>query len=290
MIPAQASRTAYRVALRRATHQLLDAPPVFVDPVAISILGPETEAALRADPQRFDDSRFGPAMRAFMAVRARFAEEQLAHARAAGVRQLVILGAGLDTFAYRSRLDDPPLAVWEIDHPATQAWKRELLGAAGIGAPTQLSFVAIDFQREALADKLAEAGFDARAGAVFSWLGVTQYLAADDIFATLRYVAGATAAGGGVAFDYSVAPHLLSVVERWAYEALAARVSAAGEPWLSVFVPEELVAAVRACGFAVSRDVGPDELHACYLAGRSNPLRLGRLARLLWAGSAAYSC
>ena len=288
MIPAQASRTAYRVALRRAAHQLLDAPPVFADPVAIDILGPETAAALRANPQSFDDSRSGAVMRAFMAVRARFVEEQLAQARAAGVRQLVILGAGLDTFAYRSRLDDPLLVVWEVDHPATQAWKREMLAAAGIAAPRELTFVAIDFQREALADKLAAAGFDARAGAVFSWLGVTQYLAPDDIFATLRYVAGATAAGGGVAFDYSIAPHLLSMTERWAYEALAARVRAAGEPWLSAFVPDELVAAARACGFSVVRDVGPDELHARYLTGRADQLRLRGLARLLWAGAAAY--
>jgi methyltransferase (TIGR00027 family) len=289
VIPAQASRTAYRVALRRATHQLLDTPPVFVDPVAIEILGPETAAALRADPARFDDGRFGPAMRAFMAVRARFAEEQLAAARAAGVRQLVILGAGLDTFAYRTNLAEPPLAVWEVDYPATQAWKRELLAAAGIAAPPQLTFASIDFARESPADVLAAAGFDARAGAVFSWLGVTQYLTADDLFATLRYIAGATAAGGGVAFDYSVAPHLLSLPERWAYDALAARVREAGEPWLSAFVPEELVAAARECGFAFVRDVSPEDLHARYLNDRLDRLRLGRLARLLWAGAAAYT-
>jgi methyltransferase (TIGR00027 family) len=289
LIPSQASRTAYRVALRRAVHQLLDVPPVFVDPIAIRILGPETATALRADPQRFDDRRFGPAMRAFMAVRARFAEEQLTHARAAGVRQFVVLGAGLDTFAYRTRLDDPALRVWEVDHPATQAWKRELLAAAGLVAPPELAFVAIDFAREALADVLAAAGFDAGAGAVFSWLGVTQYLVADDIFATLRYIAGATAAGGGVTFDYSVAPHLLGLAERWAYQALAARVSEAGEPWLSSFAPEDLVEAVRACGFPVVCDVGPEDLHARYLASRTDQLRLGRLARLIWAGAAPYA-
>jgi len=288
VIPAQASRTAYRVALRRATHQLLDVPPVFVDPVAIRILGPETEAALRADPQRFDDSRFGPAMRAFMAIRARFTEQQLAHARAAGVRQLVILGAGLDTFAYRGRLDDPPLAVWEVDYLATQTWKREMLAAAGISVPPQLTFAAIDFARESLADVLANAGFDARAGAVFSWLGVTQYLVPDDVFATLRYVAGATAAGGGVAFDYSVAPHLLGLAERWAYHALGARVRAAGEPWLSAFVPDELVAQLQACGFRAVRDLSPHELRERYLAGRADQLRLGRLARVIWAGANVY--
>ena len=288
MIPAQASRTAFRVALRRATHQLLDVPPVFVDPVAIDILGPDTAAELRADPASFDDSRFGPAMRAFMAVRARFAEEQLAAGRAAGVRQLVILGAGLDTFAYRANLDEPPLAVWEVDHPATQAWKREMLAAAGLAVPARLRFAAIDFTREPLADVLAASGFDARAGAVFSWLGVTQYLVADDVFATLRYIAGATAAGGGVTFDYSVAPQLLSLTERWAYDALAARVRAAGEPWLSAFVPDELVAQLRACGFRAVRDVSPEELRERYLAGRTDRLRLGRLARLIWAGADLY--
>jgi methyltransferase (TIGR00027 family) len=205
------------------------------------------------------------------------------------VRQFVILGAGLDTFAYRARLDDPPLAVWEVDHPATQAWKREMLAAARIPAPPQVAFVAIDFQRETLADRLAAAGFDARAGAVFSWLGVTQYLEADEIFATLRYVASAVAAGGGIAFDYAVAPQLLSMPERWAYDALAARVSAAGEPWLSSFVPEQLVAAVRECGFPIVLDVSPEELHARYLAGRGEGLRLGRLARLLWAGATDYA-
>lgn len=135
---------------------------------------------------------------------------------------------------------------------------------------------------------LAAGGFDARAGAVFSWLGVTQYLTTDAIFATLRYVAGATAAGGGITFDYSVAPGLLSLAERWAYDALAARVRAAGEPWLSSFVPVELVSAARACGFGFVRDLSPDDLHARYLKDRSDRLRLGRLARLLWAGAAAY--
>jgi methyltransferase (TIGR00027 family) len=287
VIPAQASRTAYRVALRRATHQLLDAPPVFVDPVAIRILGSATEAALRADPARFDDAPFGPAMRAFMAVRARFAEERLAHARAAGVRQLVILGAGLDTFAYRANLDDPPLAVWEVDYPATQAWKREMLAAAGLAAPARLTFVSIDFARESLADVLAAAGFDA-SGAVFSWLGVTQYLRAEDVLATLRYIASVTRAGGGVAFDYAVAPELLSLRERIAFFALAARVSDAGEPWLSSFVPDALAAQVRSCGFAVVQDMSPQALHERYLADHAERPKLGALARLLWAGAEAY--
>jgi methyltransferase (TIGR00027 family) len=223
-----------------------------------------------------------------MAVRARFAEEQIAHARTAGVRQIVILGAGLDTYAYRAPAT-PPVTIWEVDHPATQAWKRELLAAAGIEPPPYLKFVAADLARGPLEGALGTAGFDAHAGAVFSWLGVTQYLSADDVLATLRYVAGATARGGGITFDYSIAPQLLGVAERWAYDALAARVKAAGEPWLSAFVPRELVAAVQQQGFGVVRDVDPQDLLQRYVGDGSQGLRLGRLARLMWAGNAGYT-
>jgi len=288
VIPAQASRTALRVALHRAAHQLLDAPTVFVDPLALRILGPNVEAAFRADPAQYDTSRFAPQMRAFMAVRARFAEEQIAQARATGVRQVVILGAGLDTYAYRSPAA-PPVTIWEVDHPATQAWKRELLAAAGIEPPAHLKFVAADLAREPLEGVLAAAGFEAHAGAVFSWLGVAQYLTADDVLATLRYVAGVTAAGGGITFDYSIAPTLLGPAERLAYDALAARVSAVGEPWLSHFVPAELVTALANSGFAVARDLDPQELLQRFAAKDAERLRLGRLARLMWAGAAPYT-
>jgi methyltransferase (TIGR00027 family) len=287
VIPAQASRTALRVALHRAAHQLLDTP-VFVDPLAVRILGPKVEAAFHADPAQYDTSRFAREMRAFMAVRARFAEEQIAQARSAGVRQIVILGAGLDTYAYRSPAT-PPVTIWEVDHPATQAWKRERLAAAGIEPPAHLKFVAADLAHEPLEGVLAAAGFEARAGAAFSWLGVTQYLKADDVFATLRYVAGVTAAAGGITFDYSIAPQLLNLAERWAYDALAARVSAVGEPWLSNFVPAELVAALASSGFAVARDLDPQELLQRYVTSDAERPRLGRLARLMWAGAAPYT-
>jgi methyltransferase (TIGR00027 family) len=261
---------------------------VFVDPLAARILGPEVEAALRANPAEYDPSRFAAPMRAFMAVRARFAEEQIAQARAAGVRQIVILGAGLDTFAYRAS-SSPPLTVWEVDHPATQAWKHELLAAAGIAAPSHLRFVPADLAKNSLAVALSGAGFGARSGAVFSWLGVSQYLGADQVLDTLRYVADVTAAGGGIVFDYAVAPELLGPAERAAYDALAARVSAAGEPWRSAFAPEALAARLHDCGFRVVRDVDAADLHARYLAGRGTALQLGKLARLIWAGTAALA-
>ena len=167
-------RTAFRVALRRAAHQLLDRPLVLDDPVAIPILGAETAARLRTDPSAFERGPADAYLRAFVVVRARCAEQQLEAARAAGVRQYVILGAGLDTFAYRQPAG-PPLRIWEVDHPDTQVWKRQLLAAAGIAVPANLAWAAVDFERDSLADRLAGSGFDRSAGAVFAWLGVTMY-------------------------------------------------------------------------------------------------------------------
>ena len=139
MIAAEPSQTAHKVALRRAAHQLLDRPPVLTDPLAIPILGAETAAALRADPARFETSRVSSYLRAFMAARARFAEDQLAHLRAHGLRQYVVLGAGLDTSAYRDPTPALSLQVWEVDHPATQAWKRQRLEEAEIPVPARVA-------------------------------------------------------------------------------------------------------------------------------------------------------
>src|SRR5271170_2255196 len=141
------SKTAHRVAIRRAAHQLLDQPRVLDDPLALRIIGSEAEAALRSNPR--EDHAFSRAFRAFMAVRSRFAEDELGRAVAHGVRQYVVLGAGLDTFAYRNAY--PDLRVYEVDHPATQAWKREQLHAASIPIPQSLTFVPIDFERQTLA-------------------------------------------------------------------------------------------------------------------------------------------
>ena len=197
-----ASRTAWRVALRRAAHQLLDRPPVLDDPVAISILGADISAALHDDPAQFERSPFDVYLRAFMAARARFAEDHLDAARDHGLGQYVVLGAGLDTFAYRQRRTDPPLRIWEIDHPATQAWKRELLAAAAIAVPDNVHYVPVDFERDALSDALAAAGLDPSRGAVFAWLGVVPYLTAEAIDTTLSFIARAAGLHGGVAFDY----------------------------------------------------------------------------------------
>jgi methyltransferase (TIGR00027 family) len=283
VIEARPSRTALRVAQRRAAHQLLDQPLVLEDPVAIPILGSEAAARLRADPGELDKTPFDKHLRAFLVVRSRFAEDYLDAARNAGVNQYVVLGAGLDTYAYRQRRADPQLRVWEIDHPATQAWKRELLAAAGILVPSNLVYVAVDFERESLADALPRAGFDARSGAVFAWLGVTPYLTRDAIDATLRCIASVAGNAGGVAFDYALSRSSLTVVQQAVFDAFSARVAAAGEPLRTTFEPDGLAADLRALGFARVEDASPAALNARYLLNRTDGLRVGGMAHMMWA-------
>lgn len=284
MIVARPSHTAYRVAIRRAAHQLLDRPPVLDDPIAVPILGAETSAAMRANPSHFERSPLDPFMRAFMAVRSRFAEDRLDAARSAGVRQYVILGAGLDTFAYRQRRLDPPLRIWEVDHPATQAWKRDLLGAARIEIPPNLTYVPVDFERDSLPAMLSRSDFDLSAGAVFTWLGVTMYLTRAAFEATVAFISEAKGAAGGVTFDYGLPRGLLTATQREIFDRLASRVEATGEPWLTLFDPAALAADLRSMGFSALDDVGADELNAVYFTGRTDGLRAGGMARIMWAG------
>jgi methyltransferase (TIGR00027 family) len=284
MVPDQPSRTAYRVALRRAAHQLLDRPLVLEDPVAIDVLGPEGAALLRADAGRFERGVVDRYLRAFVVARSRLAEDQLEAARAAGVRQFVILGAGLDTFAYRGRRFEPPLRIWEVDQPATQAWKRQRLQEAAIAIPECVTFVPLDLEHNSAEVGLADAGFDAAAGAVFSWLGVTPYLTARAVFGTLAGIARATGACGGVVFDYMLSPDLLDIRQRRVFDWLADRVETAGETWRSAFEPDRLAVDLRSIGFPVTRDYGPDELNRRYFANRRDGLRVGSIAHVMWAG------
>lgn len=157
MNEATPSRTALRVALRRAAHQLYDFPLVFEDPLAVSILGDKYAEELRRIPMQ-PERAFAVGLRSFLVARSRYAEENLARAIGAGVRQYVLLGAGLDTFGCRNPYNG--LRVFEVDHPATQAWKRELLGCSGIPVPESLTFAPVDFEYQTLAKQLAGAGFD----------------------------------------------------------------------------------------------------------------------------------
>ena len=273
----RASETALRVAQARAVHQLLDEPIVFDDPLALRILGAEQEAALREDPFVLNDP-IQRAMRAGVVVRACFAEDDLARAVAAGVRQFVVLGAGLDTFAYRNPYAG--LQVFEVDHPSTQAWKRRLLAEAGIAAPVELTYVPVDFEHQTLADSLAAAGFRGDQPACLSWLGVTMYLTEAAILETLRFVAG-LAKGSSITFDFQVTEEVMNPVERVASQLVAKMIAAMGEPWLSAFEPADLQRKILALGFAEARFIDGPELNQLYFHRRKDGLHNN--ARLICA-------
>jgi methyltransferase (TIGR00027 family) len=271
-----------RVAVRRAAHQILDSPRVLDDPVALAIVGPQAAAELAGNAEG-QQSRVGRSVRAFMVARSRFAEDALARAVERGVRQYVVLGAGLDTFAYRNPFRDIALQVFEVDHPATQEWKRRKLRDGGIPVPPSLSFAPIDFERQTLADGLAAGGFDRHAPAFFSWLGVIMYLSPEAIDATLGYVAS-TPQGGGLAFDYAVSRSSLGLTERLMLAALSRRVADAGEPFRTLFEWPELQQKLTAMGFRSIRHLGADEINAAYFAARADGLRVsGHLGRLVSA-------
>jgi methyltransferase (TIGR00027 family) len=273
------SRTARRVAIRRAAHQLLDQPRVLDDPLALRIIGSEAENALRSDPK--EDHAFSRAFRAFMTARSRYAEDELAHAVANGVTQYVVLGAGLDTFAYRN--PHPGLRVFEVDHPATQTWKREQLIAASIPVPPSLTFVPIDFEHQTLADGLEHSGFDAGAAAFFSWLGVTPYLTREACMITLSFIAKMPA-GSGVAFDFAVDPALLNPGQRMALGALSERVARYGEPFQLFFDPGKLQAELKSLGFHRTEFLQGKELNARYFKDRKDGLLVrGGLGHLMGA-------
>jgi methyltransferase (TIGR00027 family) len=275
------SRTALVVASLRAVHQLLDEPLVHPDPIALPLLGAATEAALRDDPFRLNDQP-SRGLRAALVVRSRFVEDELARSVAAGVRQYIVLGAGLDTFAYRNPYGSEGLRVFEVDHPGTQRWKQQLLAEAGIGAPPSLSFVAVDFERDDLGEALARSGFRADLPACISWMGVTMYLTADAMRATLRTVAS-FAVGSCLCFDYRVPVSMLNPVERVVSEVFERQAAAAGEPWLSSFDPAQLQRQLLELGFSSAQSATPDELNLRYFARRKDGLCMGGGTRILCA-------
>jgi methyltransferase (TIGR00027 family) len=276
------SATAWRVAVGRAAHQFFDNPRVFDDPLALRIVGADAQ---RKTPETFFTDRYEPShrstlLRAILAVRSRIAEDELAAAVTRGVRQYVLLGAGLDTFAYRNPYSD--LRVFEVDHPATQAWKRKILRRAGISEPDSLTFVPVDFARQTAIDGLVAAGFDRSAPAIFAWLGVTMYLQDDVVYSVLRTIAALPPASG-VVFDYALVRSEMSLMGRLAVWIINRRLSRIGEPWITFFSPAALTAKLRSLGFHDLRNLGPRDLNAAYFSGRSDGLRVSSVAHVMIA-------
>jgi methyltransferase (TIGR00027 family) len=268
MRDGQPSLTARGAAAYRAIHQTHEGAAIFRDAFALQILDEATRATL--DEIAADPSRCG--IRLFIVSRSRFSEDALAESVARGARQVVVLGAGLDTFALRNPW--PDVAVFEVDFPATQAWKRDRLKAAGLAIPDTLTFAPVDFERESLADGLARAGFRRDRPAFFQWLGVSMYLSREAVSSTLDFIASIPASA--VVFDYTKPMESYAPAQRANLMAMAENAAARGEPWLSFFDPLELAAILRGKGFTEIEDPGLAALVNRYSPELAKSLQPGR--------------
>ena len=265
------SYMAEATALLRAAHQVVDGDPkILDDPLALSLLGSDTEQRIQEDLERMK-AKYLRGARAFAVMRSRFTEDALAEAVGSGVQQYVILGAGLDTFAYRNPFPEDDLTVFEIDHPDTQRWKLGRLEAAGVKPPANVCYLPVDFEKQSLTEGLAAGDFDFAAPAFFSWLGVTYYLNMEAVLETLRIVGDMTPSSQLV-FDFVVDDSVLSESEKVGMARVSSVVAGYGEPWLSRFAPSGLQDTLLDLGFSTARYVSNSETHKIYFASRSDGL------------------
>jgi methyltransferase (TIGR00027 family) len=277
--PGQPSRSALTAAAARAAHLIVDdQPTIFADTLAAALLGERAEELI-AYHERHGTHPVLVGARVQVTCRGRYAQDALARAVRAGVTQYVLLGAGLDSFAYR----DGPLAgrvrVFEVDHPASQEFKRAALAAARVEVPDSVRYVPADLARDPLIQCLAAAGFDAAAPAVIAWLGVTMYLTAQAVAETLAAVAG-LAPGTELIADYLL-PEDARDEAGALYGALVAQASAEqGEPWRSYFTPDQMADLAGRAGFGAVRAVSQRDTIPAALWQRADSLCPARLAVL----------
>jgi methyltransferase (TIGR00027 family) len=267
-VPAP-DETAVRVALWRALHVEIDSPPhVLEDVIGLKLVAPDDGWRSRPD--------MGPFTRPFRAsivARGRFIEDLVAEQVARGVGQYVILGAGLDTFAQRRPELASRLSVFELDRPGPQAWKRQRLIAIGLGIPSFLRLVPVDFEAgDPWWERLAASGFDSRRPAVLASTGVSMYLTKDATATTLREVA-ALAPGSTLAMSFMLPIDMVDPEVRSGVERAAAGARANGTPFISFFTPAEMLTLARDAGFREVQHVSAATLAERYFAGRADGLR-----------------
>lgn len=254
MKPNQPSRTALMIARQRAAHQVLDHGSILDDPFALKILREDEKDVLQFANQH----PLASIGRLFTAARSRIAEDALSRAVERGVRQIVILGAGLDTFALRNPHGAGEIRIYEVDHPATQAVKRERLAEAQIALPPSLIFVPVDFEQDEVGEKLVAAGFQQNAPAFFTWLGVVPYLTEDAIDRTLDYISSIQ--NSEVVFDYMEPAEAFSEELRQIEKARAEQLEKLGERSATRFEPAGMAAILRSHGFCDLEDIDFQEI------------------------------
>jgi len=267
--------STHAVAAWRAAHQLLEQPPIFEDPMALSILGDASRDV--TDKLELHKHPLSTAMRIAIAARSRFAEDERKKSLTDGTYQYVILGAGLDSYAYRNK--DQYEHVFEVDLPSTQAVKIAGIQQLDITPTCKVSYVACDFEKNSLGESLHSSGFDRHQKAFFSWLGVVPYLDTTAIEETLKFVASC-APGSAMVFDYIVDEDNLNEMEQLVVNALSNQLAAGGEPLKSFFDPQLLKKKLEELGFTQIEDIGPDYLNEHYLSSREDGLRVGNLTRI----------
>jgi methyltransferase (TIGR00027 family) len=276
------SPTAQLAAAHRAYHLMHDRPIILEDSAAIWLLEPQLRTVLRVAPLRrlFWDRLLAKVrpISAFIVVRGRYAEDCLEGAIAHGCRQYVILGAGLDSWALRH--DAPGVRVFELDQPATQQWKaariRERLGAA----PSHLTLVPIDFERESIADVLPTGHYDQRSPALVSWLGTICYLTRGAVEKTLASLAMVSAPCSQLVFDYFQPRSTMLAADLQLFEELDRGGTQRGEPMQTLLDPEDVAGMLRLAGFRVVEDLSAPEIRQRYLHARSDRLDIPGFARL----------
>ncbi len=282
MKEGEASFTARFPAILRAAHQVLDGnPKILDDPLSIGFVEGAEESEIQTNLERYQSPPLVQA-RAWFAMRHRFAEDSLAQAMANGTRQYVVLGAGLDTFAYRPSQASSALHIFEVDYPATQVWKKERLAALQIAIPKHVSYVPVDFERQSLAQGLAQSDFDFSSPAFFSWLGVTMYLERDAVFNTLKTILSMPLSSQ-VAFDFELDEAALQGQVKRSIAKASASAARRGEPWKSRFKASDLQKTLLDMGFREVTYFNASQAEERYFSGRKDGLSLNGAGHMILA-------
>ena len=293
------SRTAFFTALIRGHHTRTTGKRILVDPwsdlhvrdavrlgMAQNVMQhvpAGQRAAAQAAPNLVVDAwlRNSPAY-ANVIVRSRYTEDSLHDAVARGVRQYVLVGAGLDSYAFRSPLTRQQLRVFEVDHPDSQGYKRARINELGIESPAALRFIAANLAEEPLDKALVRSDFDVGAPAFFSWLGVTMYLTREANLDCLRAMARCAAPGSEVVFTYieQEAFDLDPASPTNGFAAMQNVVSAVGEPFLCGFDPAKLGADLVQVGFELVEDMTDAQMLRRYDPAGTSAMPVGGFGRI----------
>jgi methyltransferase (TIGR00027 family) len=258
--------TSVRTALWRALHVQVDAKPsILEDEIGLKLIAPPD------DWQQRPDMKFTKRLRASIIARARFIEDLIIEQSQQGIRQYVILGAGLDTFAQRRTAIASKLQIYEIDQPDTLAWKQQRLIDLGFGVPEYLHFVSVNFETSFWWDQLLKAGFDTSQPAVVACTGVSLYLTKEAITATLNQMA-TLAPGSTFAITFYLPIDLMDEEDRPLQEIAAKGALAAGTPFVSFFIPNEILELAREAGFKETKIISTKDMEQYYFTNRTDHL------------------